>query len=59
MARGGKQMEKFLAKVKKTGEIIQVCPIMGKYCFLYVKHGIKESYQYHPEELEFIKNKKV
>ena len=57
MARGGNQI--FFAKVKKTGEIIRICPIMGKDCFLYVKPGIKDPYQYHPEELEFIKNKEI
>ena len=57
MARGGDQI--FFAKVKKTGEIIRICPIMGKDCFLYVKPGIKDPYQYHPEELEFIKNKEI
>lgn len=48
--------ETFSAKVKKTGEIIDVCPICGTDGFRYVKPGLKEPYEYHQEELEFIKN---
>ena len=53
------QMKIILAKVKKTGETIHVCPILGKDCFLYVKPGIKNPYEYHPEELDFIENKEL
>ena len=48
-------MKTILAKVKKTGEVIEVCPILGKDGWHYVKPGIKESHEYHPEDLEFIK----
>ena len=41
-------------KVKKTGQIIEVFPILGKDCWLYVQPGIKHADPYHPDEIEFL-----
>lgn len=40
-------------KVKKTGQTVEVFPILGKNCWLYVRPGLKHD-PFHPDEIEFI-----